>query len=328
MPSLLFFASLDRTPHGVFKYNHPAERQFRQAYLELEKKLKKNGFSVYFTDIKNLSKDGTIAEAYVLRDTEADALEFELAPAPVSPDIIVNRRKDELYDHPAYDILAATSIVVNDKQVASLGSKAMSHSKLSAFLPETVAIDGSQDDRIEIVRRTLGQFGTIVIKPVRESGGSGIVVTGDESEALDAIADGRQYILQKFIETNGGVKGLASGRHDIRLYIISGSVIAGSVRRPKDGELLSNTALGGSITFLTMNELPQDLLDLAKTIISQTQLPAASFISLDFFYGDGKWYLIEVNDQPGLPASYQHEQVATDIHNALVTMYTEAINHD
>lgn len=325
MPSVLFFTSLDHTPHGVFKYARPSERQFRESYQELEKKLSENGFDVYFTEISSLTEEGTVAKAYALRPTATDTLEFELASGVVTPDIIINRRKDELYNHPAYDILAASSKVINDKEIARLGSKSVSHSRLAAFLPETMLVDGTNHNRAEAVQAALEQFGTVVIKPVRESGGAGIVVTSDENQALGAIADGRQYVLQKFIETNAGVKGIADGRHDVRLYIISSSIVAGAVRRPKGGDLLSNTAMGGSITFLAKSELPQNLLDFAGTIIPKLQLPVASFVSLDFFYGSGRWYLIEVNDQPGVPATYQHREVAATIHEELLAMYTKAI---
>ena len=326
MPStLLFLASLDRTPKGVVKFVGPSERQFREAYFELAQKLNKKGLEVFFADISNLSKEGLITGAHRLKGISNDSLEFDSLSISITPDIIVNRRKDELYSHPAYEIIAASTVIVNDRRTADLGNKQITYQKLGDYLPETIILGMTATDRSKVIRRALDEFGRIVIKPVRESGGRGVVVTDGVDVAAQATSDGQSYLLQRFIETNQGAEGVAIGRHDVRLYIIGGSVVAGSVRMPKEGDLLSNTALGGSIKFLLADELPSSLVAFASEIITYLQLPSTSFISLDFFYGDEKWHLIEVNDQPGIPASYQHKEVAEIIHNALVTMYTKAI---
>jgi glutathione synthase/RimK-type ligase-like ATP-grasp enzyme len=109
-----------------------------------------------------------------------------------------------------------------------------------------------------------------------------------------------------------GADGVADGRHDVRLYIIDSKLVLMSVRRPKAGEFLANTSQGGSIEFFSARRIPLELGQTAEQIIDKiTPKVYNYFISLDFFYDGSKWLLIEVNDQPGVPAEYQTPEAKT-----------------
>src|SRR5687768_11677172 len=101
--TLLFLGRLNNTPQGVVKAVGPTQRQFRHADLELTQVLTSAGFLVYFTGIEHVANDGRITRAFTLDGIKEDALHFLPAKEDVVPDIIINRRKDELYNHPAYD---------------------------------------------------------------------------------------------------------------------------------------------------------------------------------------------------------------------------------
>lgn len=326
--TVLFVTNLSHTPHGTFKYEGEQYRQFREAYRDLAGWLSGQNIDLYFTGLDHLRDDGTFSAMYQVHGWD-DSMTLSKVAADPLPGVVVNRLKDMLYEHAGYEKLAEKVPVINEVSVALLGNKAESLKVLSDFLPQSIVVgDQSTDGRKAVVEKVLQEWGRVIVKPLRENGGRSIVLADNLKQLADVIADRQSYVVQKFIETGNGVPGLIAGRHDVRLYVVSSQIVAGSVRQPKEGGFLSNTSQGGEIMFLERADLPEELLDMAQQIIIKLGLPRASFISLDFFFGEDQWYLIEVNDQPGMPASYQHERVAATIHKALTAMYTEVINHD
>ena len=325
MRTVLFVTNLTHTPQGIFKYEGEQYRQFREAYMDLSVLLQQRNVQLYFTDIDHLRDDGTFSEMFQIEGHDDDRLVLS-AVATGLPGIVVNRVKDILYSHAGYAKLSENVPIVNEESIARLGNKAESLQVLGDFLPQSTIIDGlNESERRAAFEKALHQWGSVVVKPLRENGGRAVVLAHDIDQLAEVISESQPYIAQEFIETGEGVEGLVVGRHDVRLYIIAGEVVAASIRQPKEGGFLSNTSQGGGIAFLELTALPEDLLHTAQRIIRQLALPRFSFISLDFFFGNDRWYLIEANDQPGIPATYQHKRVAATIHKALTAMYTEAI---
>lgn len=324
------------TPHGngFIKYNDAKDRQFQAAYRELFRDLENSGIRPVFGILSDIQSDGTFGRIYMLSEEVPENGALILEPAtdtePVLPKVVVNKIKDTLYDSPLYDVLVKQGVaVLNPREVGKYGDKVFANARLKEFLPASATLDGTTpEEREQQLSQFLRDNHVAVLKPHRGNGGKGVIKidSDDDPQFGEVIGSEESYLMQAYIETNTGVKGFVSGRHDVRLYVIGGTVIASSVRQPKEGSWLSNTSQGGAIQFYTLQETPDDLLTFAKQVLSHISLPQLTYVSLDFFYGNGRWYLVEVNDQPGTTANYQHEAVATSIRQALVVIFKEAVS--
>jgi glutathione synthase/RimK-type ligase-like ATP-grasp enzyme len=333
LKSIVFIVRGKLSGESLIKYATDKDRQFQEAYREIIARFAAEGMTVFFALPDDYNDDVEFTRLWSLEDTpgENGALVFkQMTPEPdFTPSLVINKIKDDLYDKPAYQAFLKKGVkVLNPRDTAQLGDKHRSLECLGEFLPATTALEATDsEERRTIIEQFIVEHGTTVLKPYRSNGGRGLV-KADSIDAADlqaVISDDEPYILQQFIETGSGVGGFVSGRHDVRLYIVGGEIIAASTRQPAGESWMSNTSQGGSIHFSTLEEIPAELTVFAGTILDRVELPRLSFISFDFFFSGKRWYLIEANDQPGTPASYQHEMVASSIQNALVIICKEAL---
>lgn len=317
----------------LVKYAHLEYRQYQEAYREVIKRFGRERIDVYFALTDECGDNGTFSRLWSLSPVAGKdgrlLLDPVTPPTDFTPSLVINKVKDQLYGHPMYDALLQKNIpVLNVRTVAKLGDKEYSLKMLGDFMPPTGnLIEKTAASRRATIEKFIQAHGTTVLKPHRSNGGRGLVkVESIKNPAVEAIVnDASPYVMQAYVETAGGITGLVNGRHDVRLYVIGGQVVAASIRKPKDGSWLSNTARGGTIEFVAREQIPSDLLSFADAVIKKSNLGPLSFVSFDFFSADSRWYLIEANDQPGTPASFQDEAVASSIQDALVIMCREAI---
>lgn len=146
----------------------------------------------------------------------------------------------------------------------------------------------------------------VVIKPLDLNGGRGVLIdTKSKVKEYSKTLSDQQWLIQEFIDSTSGITGLVDGVHDVRLYIIDGEVVLGSIRRPAPGKLVANTSQGGTIDFYAASELPQEPVEIARSVDQYFTGYGNRFYSVDFVYGNGRWYVLEVNDRPGIPARVQ-----------------------
>jgi glutathione synthase/RimK-type ligase-like ATP-grasp enzyme len=332
---VVYVLGADSTPNGLVKYKGSSKRQFRQAYYELIDRFQSQGMSVFFAQPTDISDDGKFTSIYTLQtehpDDDNGLLFYEVKVDFRQPVLLINRVKDQLYNHPAYPILVASGLrILNQKEVAQYGDKTVSYEHLSKFMPNTLILREEEKDttRRQNLSSFINKYGIVVVKPRRENGGKGIIfLEAPMQEEINQVSsDQQEYIVQEYIETNEGVEGIVKGRHDVRLYTLGGVIVAGSVRQPKGEGRLSNTSQGGSIRYIQLADLPPELMAYAQSVLDALQLPKLSFVSIDFFFGKGKWYLVEVNDQPGITALYQDAVIAPLVQDSLVNMCKEAFD--
>ncbi|MDO4712345.1 MAG: hypothetical protein Q4B05_00305 [Candidatus Saccharibacteria bacterium] len=298
--------SLSFDKKGPYKYLGDQYRQFREALSCLAAEvLQKTGKGLHFVQIDDLQADGSFGLCYTLRDTIADCLRFEVAHECCMPDVVINRRKDELYNHPYF--ANASWLAYNAKEIAELGNKAVSLREFSHYMPKGTCFNSDVD--IEKIKDVINQNPKIanwVVKPLRENGGRGIFLLKRDSAVETIVGYGEPVLLQEFCETRSVSKLQVTGRHDIRAYVIDGEPLLLAIRQPKEGGFLANTAAGGSIRFLDIALLPVEARNMLDDVVSDINtIKNRYFVSVDIFYADGGWRLIEINDQPGLPAPYQ-----------------------
>ncbi len=143
----------------------------------------------------------------------------------------------------------------------------------------------------------------VVAKPVDAEGGKGVFI-GPKDEVHGKIKD-FPYILQEFLETSGGIPGIAKGRHDFRMIGIEGEIAAANVREPKEGSYLSNVSQGGIQTFVPLANIPPEAREFFQAVDHELQRFKKRLFSVDVGRDPhGNWKLIELNSKPGmLPSS-------------------------
>ena len=287
--------------------------QFREAAYELLINVQQSGAYGCIVDVNDYEGGRHFRRHYI---PSSEHYNYELR-GPIDVDVI--------YDKAAFHSETIPSIT--SYQISNIsGSKYATYQRFSKYQPYTVYVANSavfptalkqftqhfagDDSQPNSQSNTSAQdvantSRRIVFKPLSDFGGHGIHIC-PASELLQTPGLSFPAILQEFIESDGGIPGLVSGRHDLRVLILNGEVIGGSIRQPASGSLLSNTSQGGTMTMYERNQLPQDVIKFALDIDSQ--LPQAPRLyAADFFYSTerSRWYLVELNASPGaLPSSF------------------------
>ena len=138
-----------------------------------------------------------------------------------------------------------------------------------------------------------------VFKPIYGYEGKGIII--DNKNTLIKKIKKFDGLLQEFIDTSKGIPGICQSYHDLRILIMNGKIIQVYIRIPKKGSLLANVARGGHLKEIGKKLVPSSVLKIVKHIDNKFRKFGQRIYSLDFGLENNKPYLIEINDQPGLP---------------------------
>ncbi len=143
----------------------------------------------------------------------------------------------------------------------------------------------------------------VIIKPVTGTGGTGITIR-QKDEVLRNITQYQNdlYLVQELIDGSQGIHDLVEGNHDLRIIIFQSEPKLGYIRTPAPDSVLSNLAQGGSADPVELEDVPNSVMNLVEDCISTLKPLGGWFYSIDFMMEDSKPYLIEINDQPGLPS--------------------------
>ena len=301
-PVIVFCLTISHDKRGYFKYGEAKNLQFRHSLFALAQHIESaSSSSVGYVLIDDLREGGNFDKYYVLSTISDKGLIFTEVKKTICPKVVINRRKDELYFHPL--LSEAPWKIYNDSQIAKLGNKKTCHELFGDFMPLTMSVNrDTNTDAIKTFANSISDD-KVVLKPLRLNGGRGIevIARADLSDYITALDE--PLILQEFIETSEGVDGLVAGRHDVRLYTVDGEISLMAIRQPAEHGYLANTSLGGSIEFRGASAIPANLRMTAQRVIDElNSISEHYFVSLDFFFGNNRWYLVEVNDQPGVPA--------------------------
>lgn len=164
----------------------------------------------------------------------------------------------------------------------------------------------------------------IVLKPILGSGGEGIIIADKQNFDFPSLQVTTPYIAQEFIDSSNGIDGLCIGYHDLRIIMFNGEPKLSFIRLPKQGNILSNIAQGGSAIVVPIQDVPAEILDLARTVHDHYGHYEHLIYTTDFFVGNnGRPYLIETNTRPGITA--HTPEYAKQYYQYLWQALTEAI---
>lgn len=141
----------------------------------------------------------------------------------------------------------------------------------------------------------------IVVKPTHGWGGRGVLI----STPADVAQQVQEYpvLVQEFVDTGSGIPGMVMGNHDLRCVVVNGTIALCTVRTPAEGSLVANLARGASLTIIASDRIPQEPRKIVEGIDSFLRKYSTRIYSVDFGRApDGRWFVFELNPQPGLTA--------------------------
>lgn len=108
------------------------------------------------------------------------------------------------------------------------------------------------------------------------------------------------FILQPFIHASGFAIAHHADSADLRVIVCDNEIIQSYLRIAKSGEFRANAQQGGEVLYLTLDQIPPEVLTMTTAI--KEQLPSKTALyTLDFIKSSqGHLYFIEGNNSPGL----------------------------
>lgn len=194
--------------------------------------------------------------------------------------------------------------------------KQKTYDKLRKFAIPTVNIEDSTKESIDRACKSLNDL--IIRHPHRNDfsndlvmkdrfGAEGIYVykfkAGEYKEMLAKVEKHKNisYVIQPFVKFDKGFSYQNSKvSADIRLIYLGGKIIQTYIRMAKDGEFRCNEHRGGSLKYISINEVPFGVMSLSGKIANLLN-NKSSLYTLDFIISNkGNVYFLEGNTGPGL----------------------------
>lgn len=235
--------------------------------------------------------DGKLEKAWVYRDGWQKVKDVAL---------------DGVYDKYMFDDetfklkkeIADTLPVLNDPELERIcKDKLETYRMFPEHVPETR--EASEQNAEEM----LEEFEMIVFKPRYGASGEGVEFIHNVEE-LDEPENSENFILQRFIETEGFEPAGVEGPHDLRTHVINGELQEGNyVRVPTEG-LKSNIATGGNQIYIENSQIPEQALEVIEEVSERFSKFHPSIFSVDFMMAEGRPWMVELNSKPGMYYHY------------------------
>lgn len=173
---------------------------------------------------------------------------------------------------------------------------------IGKFMPKSFKIKNQSDFDKKV--NLFSKKEIVVVKPSTGFGGKGIIIDTPENIFASGLIIKKEYVLQKFVDTSYGIKGLTKGRHDLRIVIVDGKMIYACLRTPQGNNYLANVAQGGEIREIPLNKVPTAVKNYVNRIkIILDKKFGYPVYSIDFGIEKGKPFVFELNDQIGFPST-------------------------
>jgi glutathione synthase/RimK-type ligase-like ATP-grasp enzyme len=261
-------------------------------YIRLLELMKKEGWNTYVLTTKTYKGSGIFEGGW----------RFEKSKFYLTKDVL---KIDLVYDKTGgltFPLEKDSLRVVNEHNFKILAcDKWATYQELGPYMPKTFIIENRKN-----LPAVLSKIDSnmVVLKPIGGLKGIGIFIgKKEDAKSFEFNKKYGKYIAQEFVDTAGGISGLTSGSHDLRIVIVNGKVVWCHVRVPAEGSLLANAAQGGNLTEVDYRNVPSSVKDIVNKVINMfTQKFDNPVYSLDFGIGkEGTPYIFEINDTMGFP---------------------------
>jgi glutathione synthase/RimK-type ligase-like ATP-grasp enzyme len=260
----------------------------------------KSGFAMYLAS----GKENYLGGLSFKNPLFFDGKNFKPTRKTICADAIYDRSGGLKFPSPE------TKKILNTFEFKTLcNDKNSMYSLLGKFMPKSIKIKNQSELKIALASFPKNELA--VLKPAKGLGGKGIVIAVPGSLAETNLENEKEYVLQQFVDTSGGIKNITQKKHDLRIIIINGEIVLAHIRQPKEGSYLANVAQGGKIEELSLEKIPAKALEVTKKI--QAILDKKyhyPIYSIDFGFENEKPFVFELNDQIGFPSEHMQGQTA------------------
>ncbi len=261
-------------------------------YLRLLDLMNAEGWDAYILTRKTYKGNGKFAGGWKYLNGK-----FLLIPEEIELDLVYDKSGGLNFPLPG-----DTLIVINNREFKILcWDKWKTFNELGKYMAKTVLIESEAD--LAKIQKEIGTS-WVVLKPSNGLKGMGIFI-GPKGESVNFKFPRKyhRYVAQEFVDTSGGIPGITNGLHDLRIAIVNGEVVWCHVRIPVKGTYTANAALGGNLTEVDYELVPESVKrvveKIAKKFLEKYNNP---IYGLDFGINkDGTPKLFEINDQIGFP---------------------------
>ncbi|MDB4978870.1 MAG: hypothetical protein JWM56_1056 [Candidatus Peribacteria bacterium] len=273
--------------HTDFVRGPAMEVLYEEMYKELGTALADLGVALHGARVSGYLGGNKFAEGSVFQNGQ-----FTLLHEPFEADVILPKSSAFYAD--------SNARVINPKSFELLfNDKMYMAARFPHLFPRT------------IMASNMAQLGTalqripgerIVMKPVSDYGGAGVVI--DRKENIAEQASLFPVIVQSFVDTSKGIPGITHSVSDLRI-IVTGigkeyQILLMYYREPAPGLLVSNFARGGSIVMMTPAQWPAGAVSLVEEVEKEFHAYGARNYCIDCACdANGKWFMYEVNVPPG-----------------------------
>lgn len=300
---------------GKFRSRNAAYRYF----LQYGKRL---GLRVAFATVNDICGTGKVGAYW----TYHNAWKRVLQPARTTVifDKFSSVKKTNIQ---AYKTLVGTSrhikLYHNHTLRSLFDNKITTYNELGQYMVPTVAvkIDSAKTIRnaIKALQKKISHCAhandfsqDLVIKDVFGGGGDHIykVQSAASFKKIAHVAADIHFLLQPFLQTSDftlghSIKPLPA---DLRVIIGNKTILQSYLRTAKKGDFRANVKQGGSIAYIPIHKIPQQVLKTIAKIQKTTNLKGALY-TLDFMRSKkGNLYLVEGNASPGLTWSNTEDE--------------------
>lgn len=278
---------------------------------------KKNGIELVRVSINKYNKNTACFSEYNIFDTKGN---IKTINAPYKPDIVRNRKGScTTYK---YVLLKEFMIIPSERIAALANDKYETYMFLQKYQPKTFLLNSVLKNKTIQKNHTW----TMVLKPIRASGGKWIELTTIEellNQREKYIWVEELFIVQEFKDFSQWYPGIVDWNHDVRLMFAWNKIIETTLRIPETGNFKSNIGSGGSQSPIDKENLPPKLLNLAKKIYKEVAPEQKEILSIDFAFcaAENKRYVLEINASPGTRYYQTDKEILTTICKWLIKFF-------
>lgn len=270
-----------------FDRDRPFDKQWKSDdYAEYTEMLRERGVDVVCGEYR-WYEDGKMRKAFRWNGNEWEKVEN------IEIDGVYDLFRHDKEKHELKQEMKDEVGILNDPEVADLcQDKLKTFRKFSEYMPET--LKASEEN----VEKLIEEDGEAMVKPRYGSSGEGIRKI-NSLEDYD-VEDPDDVLVQEFIDDAGIPELGVEGPHDLRILVVNDEVVGSYLRIPGEDSLLSNVAQGGSKDYVSLDEVPEEVMKLVKDVAEELEGYRPVIYTVDFMIADGTPHIVELNSQPGV----------------------------
>ncbi|MDP2762898.1 MAG: ATP-grasp domain-containing protein [Enterobacteriaceae bacterium] len=278
----------------LYRGNNKAKKEDRKRNYELLYKMgAEKGIKFYRGNIKHYQN----GKFKIVQSFENN---LWIKKINIKPDIIIDKcvySSTEKENNIKKEI-SKKNILINDIYFNRIfSSKFITYSIFSDYMPLTFIAYNRKDliNKIDEIKSE-----KVVIKPDDGLGGRGVfIIDKNEVKKMTITKIKFPTIVQEFINSSKGIKGIVKGVHDLRIIFINHKPVLLYTREPVGKSLVANVSLGGKRNVVDLKRIPKKLEKKYKTILNRLKVFKNVIYSIDFIFNEKQDpFVMEINSPP------------------------------